>query len=144
MYLPSGDALLRRFVNAWTLIILPFIVVSFFVGHRLEYLVVPIAVLYTGLLALYVGTKEFDRWYHTHRGRHPGEWFVILWTLVMVFLFGASIVMGPEHTLHSDLVAVYVAVLTLYAFTHKSKELHRQKDSLDRKEAAIEEAKRSV
>lgn len=139
MQFPAGDRLLRVFLNAWTFVVLPFIVLNFVLEDRFDYLAVPTAVLYTGLLALYVGTKEFDRWYESHRGRHPGEWFVILWTVVMAGLFVASIAWGPDHTIHSDLVATYVAVLTLYAFTHKSKDLHRRKAALDRQEAVFEE-----
>ena len=136
--MPSGDHLLRVFVNTWTFIVLPFVVLNFALQDRLSFLVVPTAVLYTGLLALYVGTKEFDRWYKAHRGRHPGEWFVITWTVVMIGLFGASIFLGPAHTIHSDLVAIYVAVLSLYAFTKKSKEMHKRKasDDLDEAKAA--------
>jgi hypothetical protein len=136
MNFPTGDRLLRTFVNFWTFLVLPFIVLNFVLEDQLEYLAVPTAVLYTGLLALYVGTKEFDRWYETHRGRHPGEWFVILWTVVMACLFLASLILGPGHTIHSDLVAIYVAVLTLYAFTHKSKELHRKRAEMLEESAA--------
>lgn len=132
--MPTGDKLLRKFVNLWTFLVLPFVVLNFVLEDQLEHLVVPTAVLYTGLLALYVGTKEFDRWYKTHRGRHPGEWFVILWTAVMAGLFLASIFLGPGHTIHSDLVAVYVAVLSLYAFTNKSKEFHKKRMGEERRE----------
>lgn len=144
MQMPAGDRLLRHLLNTRTVLILPFVVANFFFHHELEHLAVPAAVLYTGLLALYVGTKEFERWYDLHHGRHPGEWFVILWTAVMVFLFGASIYFHGKYAVHSDLVAVYVAVLTLYVFTHQSKQLHRKKKALDRQEAAIEEARRSL
>ncbi len=139
-----GDRLLRLVLNTWTALILPFVIFNFFTHEVLEYLAVPVAVLYVGLLTLYVGTKEFERWYDLHHGRHPGEWFVIAWTLVMIFLFGCSIALGPEHTIHSDLVAVYVAVLTLYAFTHHSKELHRRKRALDRREQAVERREGTV
>jgi len=134
--MPAGDQLLRIFINLWTFLVLPFVVLNFVLEDRLSYLAVPTAVLYTGLLALYVGTKEFDRWYKTHRGRHPGEWFVILWTAVMAALFVASVFLGPAHTIHSELVAVYVAVLSLYAFTHKSKEFHRARQVQERRSAS--------
>lgn len=144
MAFPAGDRLLRVFLNVWTFIVLPFIILDFVTEDRFEFLVVPMAVLYTGLLALYVGTKEFERWYEMHRGRHPGEWFVILWTVVMAGLFVASVMYGPGHAIHSDIVAVYVAVLTLYAFTHQSKELHRRKRLLDHREEAVERREASV
>ncbi len=142
--MPSGDRLLRIFLNLWTFFILPFVVLNFVLEDHFEQLAVPMAVLYTGLLTLYVGTKEFDRWYESHRERHPGEWFVILWTVVMAGLFIASLLWGPTHTIHSDLVATYIAVLSLYAFTHKSKELHHRKMALDRQMAAVEAGKHTV
>lgn len=144
MAMPAGDRMLRVLLNTWTLLVLPFTVANFFMPELLEHLAVPVAVLYTGLLALYVGTKEFERWYDMHRGRHPGEWFVILWTVVMIFLFGVSIAMHGKYHVHSDLVAVYVAVITLYVFTHQSKQLHQKKKALDLQQAAIEAAQRSV
>jgi hypothetical protein len=142
--MPTGDRLIRIFLNLWTFFVLPFVVLNFFYHDRFEHLAVPTAVLYTGLLALYVGTKEFERWYEMHHERHPGERFVILWTVVIGTLFLISMVLGPEYAIHSDLVATYIAVLTLYAFTHKSKELHRRKVALDRQQAVIEAAKHSV
>lgn len=142
--MPIGDRILRLFLNVWTFMVLPFIVLNFYSRNAYAYLVVPTAVLYTGLLALYVGTKEFERWYELHHGRHPGDWFVIVWTAVMVVLFASSVALGHEYELHSDVVAIYVAVLTLYAFTRQSKELHRRKRVLDRREEAIERDERSV
>jgi hypothetical protein len=84
-------------------------------------------VLYTGILTLYVGTKEFDRWYEKHHARHPGEWFVIMWTFVIFALVIASLFLGPEYSVHSDIMAVYIAVLSLFVVTQKSKSLHREK-----------------
>jgi hypothetical protein len=40
------------------------------------------SVVYIGVLGLFASTKEFDRWYDLHESRHPGELFVIAWTLV--------------------------------------------------------------
>lgn len=120
----------RAITNFWTAVILVFIPLNFFSHNAYGYLVVPIAVLYTGALAIYVGTKEFERWHEFHESRHPGEWFVILWTIIMFGVFAAALVLGAEyaHDIHSDvMVGVYIAVITLFAFTQKSKSYHRSR-----------------
>ena len=118
----------RTLPNFWTAVLLAFIVVNFFAHDKYSYLIIPLAFLYTGTLALYVGTKEFERWYEVHESKHPGEWFVIAWSVVMFFVIGTSFALGEEYHIPSDIiVAVYIAVLTLFAFTQKSKSLHRER-----------------
>jgi lysylphosphatidylglycerol synthetase-like protein (DUF2156 family) len=127
MKLFEGERIWRLLTDFWSFIVLAFVVVNFVTQNRYEYLVVPLCVLYTGILALYVGTKEFDRWYDHHRTRHPGEWFVILWTVVMAVMIVAAIILGPPYVVNSDIVAVYIAVLSIYVVTQKSKTLHRDR-----------------
>jgi len=118
----------RALTNFWTAVILVFIVVNFLSYNVYDYLVVPIAVLYTGTLAIYVGTKEFERWYDDHEERHPGEWFIIVWTIVMFAVLLASFGFGEGHKMPSDvIVGVYLAVITIFAFTQKSKSLYQGK-----------------
>lgn len=112
---------------------LTFVIVNFVMRNHYEYLIVPMCVLYTGILTLYVGTKEFDRWYENHRSRHPGEWFVILWTVVIFVLIVASLILGKEYAVHSDIMAVYIAVLSLFVVTQKSKSLHRERAREEKK-----------
>ena len=121
------ESLLRIITNFWTLIFLVFIVVNFLAQGEYNYIVSPFSILYTGLLTLYVGTKEFNRWYEKHLGRHPGEWFVIFWTALIFILFATAIILGKPYHLSSDIVAVYIAVLTLFAITQKSKQLYQSK-----------------
>jgi len=122
---PQNERVWRILTNLWTVIVLGFIVVNFAEKNRYEPLVAPVNALYAGLLTLYVGTKEFDRWYERHAGRHPGELFVIFWTALMVSLVIANIVLGPAYLIPSDVVATYIAVLTLFALTQQSKKLYR-------------------
>ena len=117
----------RYLSDFWAFVMLVFVVVNFITKNHYEFMVIPMCVLYTGILTLYVGTKEFDRWYEKHHARHPGEWFVILWSVVIFALVAGSMVLGPEYTIHSDIVAVYIAVLSLFVVTQKSKNLHRER-----------------
>ena len=127
-----SERVLRWVMNAWSILILPFVIANFVTQNHWEYLIVPVAVLYTGFLALFVSSKEFSRWNNNRRSlKKPGEYFVIAWTVVIMTLFAASIIFGPEYTIHTDLVAIYIAVISLYAVTEKSKEFHleRQKQA---------------
>jgi hypothetical protein len=123
----ENERIWRTLTNAWTVIFLAFVIANFFSGDRYEFLIAPMSILYTGILTLYVGTKEFDRWYERHMGRHPGEWFVLLWSVVIGALLLFSFVLGEGHRIHSDVIAVYIAVLSLFAVTQKSKSLHTKK-----------------
>lgn len=121
------ETLWRVLANFWTVALMAFVVVNFVTLDAYGFLAGPFAVLYTGILTLYVGTKEFDRWYAEHEGRHPGEWFVICWTVLIVALFGVSFFAREHFRLSSDVVVVYIAVLSLYAITQKSKQLYRRR-----------------
>jgi len=106
---------------------LVFIIANFFLDNHFEFLVAPFSVIYVGILGLYVGTKEFDRWYDMHESRHPGELFVIVWTIVVFGLLILSLVLGDGYKVSSEAIAVYIMVLSVFALTQKSKKLHQKK-----------------
>ena len=117
----------RVLTNVWTYVFILFIIVNFFAGNKFEYLTAPFSVIYIAVLGLYVGTKEFDRWYEDHDERHPGELFVIGWTIIIFLLFIASFLMGREYKLSSEVIAAYIMVLSVFALTQKSKQLRQKK-----------------
>ena len=117
----------RIMVNFWTIAIFLFIIINFWSVGEYDHLAGTFGILYTSVLTLYIGTKEFDRWYEKHTGRHPGEWFVIIWTALIFGLFALSIFWGAPYRVPSDVVAVYIAVVSLFALTQKSKQLYRDK-----------------
>lgn len=104
-----------------------FLIWNFFSMDAYEYLIGPFSVVYTAVLSLYAGTKEFDRWYDHHTERHPGEWFVFIWTTVMVFLIVCSLVLGNGYHVSSEAVAAYIMMLSIFALTQKSKQLYGEK-----------------
>lgn len=122
-----NERIWRLLSAVWTAIFIPFVVADFFFEGKYEFLVAPMSAIYLGVLGLYAGTKEFERWYENHQSRHPGEWFVVIWTAVILILFGASFFWSGNYKVSPDIVADYIMVLTVFAFTQKSKSLYRQK-----------------
>ena len=117
----------RILTNFWTVVFLLFLVANFVGMDRYNYLIAPFSVIYIGILGLYVGTKEFDRWYEMHEGRHPGEWFVFAWTVVIFILIAVSFFLGKDYKVSSEAIADYIMVLSVFALTQKSKRLHEER-----------------
>lgn len=118
----------RVLANLWTIAFFIFIFINVFTKNSFGSLIMPFSILYTGVLAIYVGTKEFGRWYEVHRGRHPGELYVVGWTVVMFLLLVLPFFLGSNYNMPLDTIAaVYIAVLSLFAFSQKSKGLHMEK-----------------
>ncbi len=128
----KNEKIWRVLTNFWTVIFIVFVIFDFFSKNAYDFLVVPFSVVYVAALGLYVGTKEFDRWYEIHNGRHPGELFIIAWTVLVVFLIGASIVMGKDYRVPTEIIADYIAVLSIFALTQKSKRLHEYKKETEK------------
>ena len=122
-----NERIWRLLSGIWTIVFILFIVFDFFSEGKYEFLIAPMSAVYLGVLGLYVGTKEFERWYERHQSRHPGEWFVIIWTLIIVGLFAASLLLKGEYRVSPDIIADYIMVLTVFALTQKSKSLYRKK-----------------
>ena len=115
--------------NGWTIVYLAFVVLNFIKGNSYEFLVSPLSTLYIGVLSIYVGGKEFDRWHESYEGRRHGEIFVIVWTVVVVFLTIGGLILGEAYRLAPDIAATYIGVLTIFVLTQKSKRLYAKKHS---------------
>ncbi len=123
----QNERIWRILSGIWTAVFIPFVIADFFLQGKYEFLVAPMSAVYLGVLGLYAGTKEFERWYESHQGRHPGEWYVVIWTIVAVALFTTSFFLNGGYRVSSDIVADYIMVLTIFALTQKSKSLYRRK-----------------
>lgn len=119
----ENEKLWRILADTWTFFIVIFLVFDFFHFNKYDYLTATFSVIYTAVLSLYVGTKEFERWCDYYEGRHPGEWFIIGWTALMVFLISAKIFLGDKYSISPETVADYIIVLSLFALTQKSKRM---------------------
>jgi hypothetical protein len=80
-----------------------------------------------------VGTKEFQRWYNLyHSKKHPGEVFVFLWTVLILFIFIYSWIFKNKYVISSDIISVYVMVLTVFAISQGSKKAYNKKSKYEK------------
>jgi hypothetical protein len=122
-----SERIWRYITDFWTVALMAFFIVNLITQNRYDYLTAPFSIIYTGVLGLYVSTKEFDRWYELHDGRHPGEIFIALWTVVIFTLFVAQMILGSRYQISSEAIADYIMVLSVFALTQKSKHLHQHR-----------------
>jgi hypothetical protein len=113
--------------QVWAFFYLAFIIANFVMQNAYAYLASPAGALYIGILGIYAGSKEFERWRQEYSGRRHGEFFVTLFSVVIGCLFIGSMILGPSYQVPSDIVAVYIGVLTIFALTQKSKEEYAER-----------------
>ncbi len=126
---PFRDEKIWRFLCwVWTILFMVFIIVNFFSFSKYDSLTLPLSAVYAGVLTLYAGTKEFDRWYDSHESRHPGEMFVAIWTIIVFFVATiAFFSVGKNYVLEPEVVADYIMVLSIFAITQKSKQAYHKR-----------------
>ena len=118
----------RYITNAWTFLCIVVVLLDFFGDGRYHYLVTPFSVIYGSLLSIFVGTKEFNRWFENNGvGRHPGELFVAIWSALFIGLAISSLWLGNSFTISPDVTSVYIMVLMVFAITQSSKQLFSKK-----------------
>lgn len=122
-----GERIWRLLTNLWTVVLMIFLVANFLAKDAYGFLTPSLSIIYTGILSLYVGTKEFDRWYEMHEDRHPGEIFIAAWTLLLAVLLGAQFALGSGYKVSSEVIADYIMVLSVFAVTQRSKKLHNRR-----------------
>ncbi len=124
----KSEKVWRLLADFWTVVLIAFLILDFFSFNSYDYPPV-FSVIYVVVLSLYVGTKEFERWCTVYEGRHPGELFIIVWTILMLFLFSAKFVLGGKYAVSPEAVADYIIVLSLFALTQRSKRLCKKSGS---------------
>jgi hypothetical protein len=122
------SAFWRYITNLWTVVFIGVIISDFLTFGEYHYLLAPFSVIYGAVLSIFVGTKEFDRWYDSHKGRkHPGEVFVIIWSLLLLVMGSISWIYGKLYAISTDVISVYIMVLTVFAITQSSKRIYKNK-----------------
>lgn len=124
-YLKSSFIFWRKLINAWSFLFFAMIIIDFAYNNAYEDILNAIATIYITVLAIYVSNKEFERWYDRHEESHPGEIFVIIWTILIIVFFCLDLVYGKTYKLPGAVVSAYIAVLTILVITRKSKELYK-------------------
>ena len=114
-------------VNFWTVVLYFFILIDFWYSNGFILFLGPVSAIYISILAIYTAEKEFKRWHDYHFGRHPGEMYVILWTMLMVVLLLCEVTHYKEYVLPSEVFSTYIVVLGILAITKKSKSQYVRK-----------------
>jgi hypothetical protein len=116
----------RYLVNFWTAVTFIAVIYDFIKDNALEEFLGPILAIYISVLALYAGAKEFERWHHIHQSRHPGEYFVLGWTVLVAGLLLADLIFDKPYKLPGEMMSTYITVLGVLAITHKSKSFYKE------------------
>ena len=113
--------------STWTIIVFLTIGWDFYKNNSFASFTTPLLVLYVAVLAIYAGNKEFERWCRVHQSTHPGELFVIAWTILIVAIFTLTIILNKPYKISGEIISAYIAVLSILAITRRSKSLYQKK-----------------
>lgn len=115
----------RYLVNFWALVLYVAIIADFFQGNGLSEFLGPISAIYIAALAIYSAQKEFERWHDYNIGRHPGEVYVFVWTLLIILLLVLEIIYHGSYKLPNEVFTTYIVVIGVLAITKRSKKNYR-------------------
>ncbi len=118
--------ILRYVVNFWTIILYIVIVGHYFSEDMWVEFLGPVSVIYIAALGIYSAEKEFERWHDYNLGRHPGDVYVFLWTVLVISLFIAELVSTGTYKVPSEVFTTYIVVVGILAITRKSKSKYKR------------------
>lgn len=123
-----GEKFWRRLTNFWTLIFFGTIIYDFITNNALDHngTVLIVATVYGATLAIYSAEKEFKRWNDCHETIHPGELYVIVWTVLVFGLLALNLILDKPYELPAEVRATYIVVVGILALTKESKHLYRK------------------
>ena len=122
-----NPAIWRYLLNFWTVVLYIVIIYDFYTKNGLSEFLGPLSSIYIALLAVYTAEKEFERWHDYHKGRHPGERYVIIWTLLILAMLILEFTYHNGYKLPSEVFSTYIVVLGILAITQKSKANYSRK-----------------
>ena len=120
----------RYVVNFWTILFFVAIIYDFFNDNVLSKneILLAIAAIYTAFLAIYSAEKEFRRWHHMHSSIHPGEFYAILWTILIICLIVGDVFYKVPYHMPAEVSASYIGVIGILALTRESKNFYKRKN----------------
>ena len=113
----------RNVVNFWTFVLFVGIIYDFYNANELSNnnILLALAGIYTAALAIYSAEKEFRRWHDMHTSMHPGEAYMVIWTILIVYIIVADIIFHPDYHMPVEVSGSYIAVIGILAITRESK-----------------------
>jgi len=119
----------RWLVNLWMIVTGVVVVLDFFSFGKYSFLLSPLTILYISLLSVYVTSKEFQRWFLSYQGRHPGEIAVVLWTALMLMMLILNGWLGEKYHISQEVISLYLAIISIFIVSKGSKAFYRLRSS---------------
>jgi hypothetical protein len=117
----------RYVVNIWSLLLFAVVICDFIYNNMFIDIVGPLAAIYTAALAIYSTEKEFKRWRDYYTDAHPGELYVIVWTLIVGSILILDATLSKPYRMPQEVISAYIVVLGILAVTKNSKFLYKKK-----------------
>lgn len=120
----------RYLTNFWTLVFFGCIVIDFIYDNYLDErgIILTIAAIYGAVLAIYSTEKEFKRWSDSHTTVHPGEVYIILWTILVFSIIIIDTIADKSYHIPPEVSSAYILVVGILAITKESKRLYIDKN----------------
>jgi hypothetical protein len=116
--------ILRFLSGLWGWITIFLFGLDFFAGHTYKVSVTSASVIYGTMLALYVGSKEYERWQQKNQkypSKYFGEVYVVIWTLVMIIFVLLAPFSDGLFKIPAEFPAVYLTVVSVFIISRQSK-----------------------
>lgn len=123
---PKSPSFWRYLANFWTITFYSLIIADFIYRNNLHEFIEPVSAIYLAVLAVYTTKKEFERWHNYNIGVHPGEKYVIVWTILVITLFILDAVY-IDYSIPSEVFTSYLVVVGILAITKRSKKKYLTK-----------------
>ena len=116
----------RLLANLWLMATVFIIIIDFWSGGQYSFLISPVSILYITLLTVYIGSKEFQRWFSYYQGHHPGEVALVIWTCLMFILITSNAFLGASYHISQEIISTYLAVIALFVASRGSRAMHNR------------------
>lgn len=122
----NTTAFWRYLTNFWTFVFFGMIVIDFIYDNYLDErgIILTVAAIYGAVLAIYSTEKEFKRWSDLHTTVHPGEVYIILWTLLVFGIVIIDTITSKPYHIPPEVSSAYILVIGILAITKESKRLY--------------------
>lgn len=117
----------KLLANLWTFLTMILFLLEFFSNGKYSTVSTGLGIIYLTILGIFATIKEFERWQEDWQSKYLGEVFIIIWTVLLIFLISLAFIQPGVYKIPSELTAVYLSVLGIFAVTNRSKFLHQNK-----------------
>jgi phosphatidylserine synthase len=120
-----GRPFWKNLSNLWGVVAMGLFVFDFFSFHSYNAITASVAIIYVGVLTIYVSSKEFYRWKSKDKfqSKYFGEAYIILWTVIMLCFAVIAFFYNELFKIPGEFIATYISALSIFAITQHSKNL---------------------